>query len=67
MAYDTAFLDRMHCYIPGWEIPKYRPESFTNGYGFITDYLAEFMREMRKEPFGDERQILPLRQQPEST
>ena len=53
MAYDTAFLDRMHCYIPGWEIPKYRPESFTNDYGFITDYLAEFMREMRKEPFGD--------------
>jgi ATP-dependent Lon protease len=53
MAYDTAFLDRMHCYIPGWEIPKYRPESFTNGYGFITDYLAEFMRQMRKEPFGD--------------
>ena len=53
MAYDTAFLDRMHCYIPGWEIPKYRPESFTNDYGFITDYLAEFMREMRKEAFGD--------------
>lgn len=53
MAYDTAFLDRMHCYIPGWEIPKYRPESFTNDYGFITDYLAEFMREMRKESFGD--------------
>jgi ATP-dependent Lon protease len=53
MAYDTAFLDRMHCYIPGWEIPKYRPESFTDGYGFITDYLAEFMRQMRKETFGD--------------
>ncbi len=53
MAYDTAFLDRMHCYIPGWEIPKYRPESFTNDYGFITDYLAEFMREMRKETFSD--------------
>jgi ATP-dependent Lon protease len=53
MAYDTAFLDRMHCFIPGWEIPKYRPESFTNNYGFITDYLAEFMRQMRKEPFGD--------------
>jgi len=53
MAYDTAFLDRMHCYVPGWEIPKYRPESFTNDYGFITDYLAEFMREMRKEPLGD--------------
>jgi len=53
MAYDTSFLDRMHCYIPGWEVPKYRPESFTNDYGFITDYLAEFMREMRKETFGD--------------
>lgn len=53
MAYDTAFLDRMHCYIPGWEIPKYRPKSFTNDYGFITDYLAEFMRQMRKETFGD--------------
>ena len=53
MAYDTAFLDRMHCYIPGWEIPKYRPDFFTNDYGFITDYLAEFMREMRKEPWGD--------------
>lgn len=53
MAYDTAFLDRMHCYIPGWEIPKYRPELFTDDYGFITDYLSEFMREMRKEPWGD--------------
>lgn len=53
MAYDTAFLDRMHCYIPGWEISKYRPEFFTNDYGFISDYLAEFMREMRKEPWGD--------------
>jgi len=40
MAYDTAFLDRMHCYIPGWEIPKFRPEHFTNDYGFITDFLA---------------------------
>lgn len=53
MAYDTAFLDRMHCYVPGWEIPKYRPDFFANDYGFITDYLAEFMREMRKEPWGD--------------
>ncbi|MBR0414128.1 MAG: protease Lon-related BREX system protein BrxL [Clostridia bacterium] len=50
---DTAFLDRMHCYIPGWEIPKYRPDFFTNDYGFITDYFSEFMKEMRKEPFGD--------------
>jgi len=53
MANDTAFLDRMHCYVPGWEIPKYRPEFFTDEYGFITDFIAEFMREMRKEPFGD--------------
>lgn len=53
MAYDTAFLDRMHCYVPGWEIPKYRPEFFTNDYGFITDFLSEFMRQMRKETFSD--------------
>ena len=53
MAYDTAFLDRMHCYVPGWEIPKYRPDFFTNDYAFITDYLSEFMREMRKEQFSD--------------
>ena len=53
MAYDTAFLDRMHCYVPGWEIPKYRPDFFTDDYGFITDYLSEYMREMRKESFGD--------------
>jgi ATP-dependent Lon protease len=50
---DTAFFDRMHCYIPGWEIPKFRPEHFTNDYGFITDYLAEFMREMRKRSLGN--------------
>lgn len=49
MGTDTAFLDRMHCYVPGWEIPKFRPEHFTNDYGFITDYLAEFIRELRKE------------------
>lgn len=48
MAYDTAFLDRMHCYVPGWEIPKYRPDFFTDDYGFITDYLSEYMREMQK-------------------
>lgn len=53
MAIDTAFLDRMHCYLPGWEIPKFRPEHFTNDYGFITDYLAEFMRELRKDQYGD--------------
>lgn len=53
MGTDTAFFDRMHCYVPGWEIPKFRPEHFTNDYGFITDYLAEFIRELRKEQFGD--------------
>ncbi len=50
---DSAFFDRMHCYIPGWEIPKMRPEYFTDNYGFISDYLAEFMREMRKIPETD--------------
>jgi ATP-dependent Lon protease len=50
---DTAFFDRFHAYIPGWEIPKMRPEFFTDRYGLITDYLAEFMREMRKRSFAD--------------
>ncbi len=53
MGTDTAFLDRVHCYLPGWEIPKFRPEHFTDDYGFISDYLAEVMRELRKEQFGD--------------
>lgn len=53
MAYDSAFFDRMHYYIPGWEIPKMRSEYFTDEYGFITDYLAEFMREMKKHSFTD--------------
>ena len=53
MANDTAFLDRMHCYIPGWEIPKYRPEYFTNETGFITDYYAEVLRELRKISYAD--------------
>jgi ATP-dependent Lon protease len=50
---DSAFFDRFHAYIPGWEIPKMRPEFFTNRYGLITDYLAEWLREMRKRNFGD--------------
>ena len=54
MGTDTAFLDRIHCYIPGWEISKFRPEHFTDDCGFITDYLAEFIRELRKEQHGDE-------------
>ena len=50
---DSAFFDRFHGYIPGWEVPKMRPEFFTNQYGLIVDYLAEFMREMRKRNFSD--------------
>lgn len=50
---DSAFFDRFHAYIPGWEIPKMRPEFFTDQYGFIVDYVAEYFREMRKENFSD--------------
>jgi ATP-dependent Lon protease len=50
---DSAFFDRFHAYIPGWEIPKMRPEFFTNQYGLIVDYLAEWLREMRKRTFAD--------------
>jgi ATP-dependent Lon protease len=50
---DSAFFDRFHAYLPGWEIPKMRPEYFTNQYGLIVDYLAEWMREMRKRNFSD--------------
>lgn len=53
MGTDTAFLDRIHNYMPGWEIPKYKPSFFTGGFGFITDYLAEVMRELRKTGYGD--------------
>lgn len=53
MATDSAFFDRMHYYLPGWEIPKMRPELITDEYGFITDYLSEFFREMRKRTFSD--------------
>jgi ATP-dependent Lon protease len=50
---DSAFFDRFHAYIPGWEIPKMRPEYFTSQHGLIVDYLAEFLREMRKRNYGD--------------
>jgi len=50
---DTAFFDRIHYYLPGWEVPKFRPEHFTNHYGFIVDYLSEFLREMRKRSYTD--------------
>lgn len=54
MGTDTAFLDRLHGYVPGWEISKLYPEHFTDGYGFITDYLAGFLHELRKEARGEE-------------
>ncbi|MBU4477602.1 MAG: protease Lon-related BREX system protein BrxL, partial [Candidatus Omnitrophica bacterium] len=50
---DSAFFDRFHAYLPGWEIPKMRPEFVTDNYGLIVDYLAEFLREMRKRNFSD--------------
>lgn len=53
MGTDTAFLDRIHCYLPGWEVPKFRPNHFTDDYGFITDYFAEFIRELRKTQESD--------------
>jgi ATP-dependent Lon protease len=51
--YDTAFLDRIHAYIPGWEVKKLRNEMLTDGYGFIVDYIAEILRELRKEDFSN--------------
>jgi len=47
--YDTAFLDRMHAYLPGWEVLKLRNDMFTADYGFIVDYLAEILKALRKE------------------
>ncbi len=47
--YDSAFLDRIHAYIPGWEVQKLRNEMFTSNYGFIVDYLAEVLRDLRRE------------------
>jgi ATP-dependent Lon protease len=50
---DMAFIDRLHFYLPGWEIPKMRNELFTDHYGFVVDYLAEALREMRKHNFTE--------------
>src|SRR6266853_357880 len=50
---DMAFLDRIHFYIPGWEMPKMKVEYFTNHYGFVVDYLAEALRELRKHTFTE--------------
>ncbi len=48
---DPAFLDRMHFYLPGWEAPKLEPRLFTDHYGFVSDYLAEAFRQLRKRTF----------------
>ena len=50
--YDTAFLDRIHCYLPGWESKKLRNEMFTADYGFIVDYIAEVLKVLRKEDYS---------------
>jgi ATP-dependent Lon protease len=50
---DLAFLDRIHFYLPGWDIPKMRNEFFTGGYGFVVDYLAEALKELRKGNFTE--------------
>ena len=51
--YDSAFLDRLHFYIPGWEVDIIRGEMFSNGYGFIVDYLAEILRHLRNQDYSD--------------
>jgi Cu2+-containing amine oxidase len=48
-----AFIDRIHSYLPGWEMPQMRNELFTDHYGFVVDYLAEALREMRKHNFTE--------------
>jgi ATP-dependent Lon protease len=50
---DMAFIDRLHFYVPGWEVPKMRNEHFTDHYGFVVDYLAEALRELRKHNFTE--------------
>jgi ATP-dependent Lon protease len=50
---DMAFLDRLHFYLPGWEVPKMRMEYFTDHYGFVVDYLAEALRELRRHNFTE--------------
>ena len=50
---DMAFIDRLHFYLPGWEVPKMRNEHFTDHYGFVVDYLAEALRDLRKMNFTE--------------
>lgn len=51
--YDSAFLDRLHFYIPGWEVDIIRGEMFSCGYGFVVDYLAEILRSLRNHDYSD--------------
>lgn len=51
--YDSAFLDRIHFYIPGWEVDIIRGETFSSGYGFVVDYLAEILRSLRNHDYSD--------------
>lgn len=51
--HDSAFIDRLHAYLPGWEVDVIRGEMFTRGYGFIVDYLAEILRHLRQEDFSN--------------
>ncbi len=48
---DCAFLDRLHAFLPGWDIPKIRPENYAQGYGFVTDYLAEIFTRLRRKNY----------------
>lgn len=56
--YDSAFIDRLHAYVPGWEIDVIRGEMFSSGYGFVVDYLAEILRHMRNDDFANRYQEL---------
>lgn len=51
--HDSAFLDRIHSYIPGWEVDVIRGEMFSTGYGFVVDYLAEILRSLRSHDYSD--------------
>ena len=64
---DPAFLDRLHFYLPGWETPKLEKRLFTNHYGFVSDYLAEAVRELRKQSFTRARRGLRARRPSERT
>jgi ATP-dependent Lon protease len=50
---DTAFLDRIHFYLPGWEMIKFSPQNFTNNFGFSTDYFSECLKSFRKQTYTD--------------